>query len=648
MTQNSQLPTAYRVGFADVTLSAMLRVYLLATCSFLFAMEADYLQAQEVHREARPVQDPRLCDPLWAGSLGAASENSERLISYIGFQRESAELVVVDEKGVLITFDLPQRRLRQYVTISDSHSAVVGNASRNALPPVWADGILYTWDQDCSLSRPKQMRMEPVPSAMLTLGTKGTFVRSWKAFEMIESPLGAPLQTYDRRIRATVLSGSEDLGLLAIGTLNGTVMLLDVESGKVLLEEHSFGEAISHVVCSGDPTTQLLFSTGARILKVDVRKKSRAQPLKTAEDATRITALAVAASGGSFLLARQSGRVEVYQDNSDRPHWTRIIAGDFVTAAAFSEERDLIALGTCFGSVYLIDAQTGCDSWPVEGHTVPVTAVASSATDPVYVTADMAGTVIWWDSVSRREILRIANVGCVPAQIIVLPGRSIVFRGKNAFGLLDTHGKLTDLLRDEFESPVSMAYDNENGELIVVNTNGNLYSIKMSNDHSRRLLSCAQSSPNAQLCLSPDSRALLVIDSNECQIRACEPTLRILQSVKLQEGEKPRLLGSSERGFLIASEAPRPQLFTLQTAGGKPRTVTPKEQVQTAVQIDSGEWIAVGDARQVWLLSDHLTFSRALGRCRHGLVRCVAFDSRTGLVLLGTQNGAVLLLRPPL
>jgi WD40 repeat protein/transcriptional regulator with XRE-family HTH domain len=222
----------------------------------------------------------------------------------------------------------------------------------------------------------------------------------------------ATLQGHSSGVLAVTLSG--DGGLLASGSLDGTVRLWQTPSGRplVALQGHN-GGAVA-VALSGDSG---LLASGGLDGTARLWQAPSGRPLAALQHNGGVAAVALSGDGGLLASGSLDGTVRLWQTPS-----RRLLAallghpGAGVLGVALSGDGALLASGSLDGTVKLWEVPSGRLLASLQAHAGGVYALALSKGDRLLASGSPDGTVKLWEVPSGRLLASLqAHAGGVYA-----------------------------------------------------------------------------------------------------------------------------------------------------------------------------------------------------------------------------------------
>jgi hypothetical protein len=187
-----------------------------------------------------------------------------------------------------------------------------------------------------------------------------------------------------------------DGGILASGSVNGTVNLWDTAGGKLLCTFPGQGSRIADVVF--DPKGRVLAS-GADNGTVSLWDTAAAKLVRTFPGKRNNTPILAFESTGRILASTSAdGTVNLWDTTTG--DLLRILAGHNspVTSVAFEPAGHMLATGSLDNTVKLWDAGSGKLRRTLEGHRGSVIALSFHHFSPLFATASLDDTIRIWNS----------------------------------------------------------------------------------------------------------------------------------------------------------------------------------------------------------------------------------------------------------
>ena len=239
----------------------------------------------------------------------------------------------------------------------------------------------------------------------------------------LRQPPRTLLNPDDHRVASVGISA--DGKVLATGATDGTILLRDIETGKVIRKLLLAGDAVQDIAFSRDGSRWAVVGSDQKVLVLN-RNDDRVETI--AVDAGNILCLAFA---GDFVLCGcDDGFVRILDVKRGRMvravktgGAVRALAVTADGTTAFNEGHDssLIAFAVATGAV----VQT------FGGHAAPIVSLSCAADGRLLASADADGSARIWDTASGEELSRIAVPDGVIALALSPDGRKLVLANRD-------------------------------------------------------------------------------------------------------------------------------------------------------------------------------------------------------------------------
>jgi WD40 repeat protein len=195
---------------------------------------------------------------------------------------------------------------------------------------------------------------------------------------------------------------SSDGRLVASGSLDSTVKLWDVATGRELRTLVGHADSVECVAFSPDGSTLASGSKDATVKLWDLESGRELRTLSGHTDYVN----SVAFSPDGHTLASGSGDSTIKLWDLATGREIRTFSGhkSFVNSVAFSPGGRTLASGSQDTTVKLWDVATGREIRTLAGHTFPVTSIAISSDGRTLASGTSDAIVIFWDLTTGREL----------------------------------------------------------------------------------------------------------------------------------------------------------------------------------------------------------------------------------------------------
>ena len=195
---------------------------------------------------------------------------------------------------------------------------------------------------------------------------------------------------------------SPDGGILAGGSIDGTVALWDVASRRIITTLEGHTRRVNSVAFSPDGD---LLASGSGDRTVRLWDVASQREIAALEGHTRpIHSVAYSPDGDLLASASWESTVRLWDVASRREIAALEGHSEWVDQVAFSPDGDLLASASRDGTVRLWDVASRREIAALEGHSEWVDQVAFSPDGDLLASGGRDGTVKLWDVASRREI----------------------------------------------------------------------------------------------------------------------------------------------------------------------------------------------------------------------------------------------------
>ncbi len=231
------------------------------------------------------------------------------------------------------------------------------------------------------------------------------------------------------------LSFSPDGETLAVGNVDGTVTLWDIESGKAVASLNAGSEMLSAVAFSPDGTLLATASADSRVLLWDVAK----QRLRTSWEGHNgpATALVFSPDGRHVASGGEDRTVRLWAVDGQHP--PVILRGhtDITLALAFSPDSQVLAsssLGDFGIRFWNVETGKARESLIAAPGTATITCLAYSPDGFTLISGNEHGTVSFWNLASHRQKTPLnAHQGWVKSFALSADGKTLATGGNDGF-----------------------------------------------------------------------------------------------------------------------------------------------------------------------------------------------------------------------
>jgi WD40 repeat protein len=376
---------------------------------------------------------------LWDAATGRALadlEDCHDTVYALAFSPDGKSLAAgVGGDGVAGLWDVASGRYRGSYTGHDRRVwGLAFSPDGRTLATAGGDGLAKLWDVDAGRDRRYvAIGSEPGAATLFVSDTCAVAVSERAAYvrDLTGGPAHAVCVGGVSWVRAGGLSPRG--GLLALGGVDGRLMLWDVQHGaerfalpmpRANIEAVAFSADGSLLAAGTDNGTMTLWSTadGRRLAILEGHEK-------------QVLALAFAPDGRTLASGGWDRCARLWDVASGRQLGVLRGHDDWVQALAFSADGRALASGSRDRTVRLWDVATGTMRALLPGHRDVVHAVAFHADGKTLASGSADRTVKLWDLVTGQELFPLDGFGGeVRSLVFSADGRSLVAGGTSPHG----------------------------------------------------------------------------------------------------------------------------------------------------------------------------------------------------------------------
>ena len=202
----------------------------------------------------------------------------------------------------------------------------------------------------------------------------------------------------------TSVSFSPDSKILASASLDGTVKLWDVNSGREIYTFKGHTKGIASISFSPDGKTLASASYDKTIKLWDINSAKEIKTLKDDTDINIISNVSFSPDGKTLASALEDKTVKLWDFNSGREIQTFKGHTDYVDRISFSPDGKTLASASRDTTVKLWDINSGREIQTLIGHTNFVNSVSFSPDGKTLASTSYDDTLKLWDINSGKEI----------------------------------------------------------------------------------------------------------------------------------------------------------------------------------------------------------------------------------------------------
>ncbi len=305
----------------------------------------------------------------------------------------------------------------------------------------------------------------------------------------------------------TAIALSSDGKRIASGSLDKTVILWDVESGKQLRSFNGHTEFITAVALSPDG---LLLASGNTDDTIKLWQLNTGRELRTlAGHSNNVTAIAFHPDGSILVSASADKTLKLWSVKDGKELRTLTGHTETINAVSFSNDGRVIASVSDDKTVKLWDATSGKELATLTGHTHKVHAVAFNPDRKTLASGSEDKTIKLWDATSGKEIRSFTNETEEITKVAFdAEGKMLVGMSSSAIKFWEiASGKEVGSVTERNMGAFSMAFDSKTNLLAIGGVDSN---IKLWDTQSNKKPSILRgyAYPAKFIAFSPDGRTL--------------------------------------------------------------------------------------------------------------------------------------------
>jgi len=214
---------------------------------------------------------------------------------------------------------------------------------------------------------------------------------------------------------------------LASGSLDDTIKLWDVETGKELRTLTGHSSAVSSIAFSADGTLMISGSEDKTVRLWDVKTGQEIHTLK--DHSQGVTSVAFSPNGKSIASSSKDRTIDIWSVSDGSLQKTLKGHAQALTSVAFSPHSALLASGSDDNTIKLWEMKKGELTRTLSGHTNSVLSVAFSPTGTTLASGSRDNTVRLWDVATGAEVRTLVGHSALVSSVAFSPDGKTVASG---------------------------------------------------------------------------------------------------------------------------------------------------------------------------------------------------------------------------